>query len=183
MPSGGSANPSVVRPAGRPARRSAPRRGSIPDTAAVEVTPPVDTAAVGHTPRVVMGAVAVAATPPVAVAAATPAARARCTRRSAPSAAATRKSRSNRGRTNPSTVVSASSCAGRQCPRATTTTTRSGTRTETRAPFEGRPGGRPSWHAVERSSSTPLAPGQPATRFLTTRIIMAIGALPRSARV
>jgi hypothetical protein len=125
MRSGGSASPSVVRPAGRPARRSAPRKGSTQAMAVVVVaegTPPADTAAADRTPR------AVAATRPVvvgihpAVAEATPADRARCIRRSARNVAAIPRFLSSLARTSRSIAGSASSCGGQRRLRATTTT-------------------------------------------------------------
>src|SRR5215218_9969061 len=64
MQSGGSASPSVVRPAGRPARRSAPRKGTTRAMAVVVVVaegiPPAAIAAADRTPR------AVGVTPPAA---------------------------------------------------------------------------------------------------------------------
>jgi hypothetical protein len=127
MRSGGSASPNVVRHAGQPARRSAPRKGSTRATAVVaaavvaEGTPPADTAAADRTP------LAVAATRPAVAgihpaAGATPADRVRCIRRSARSVAGIPKSPSSLARTSQSIAGSASSCGGRQRLRAITTT-------------------------------------------------------------
>ncbi len=125
MQSGGSASPSVVRRAGRPARRSAPRKGTTRAMAAVVVaaegTPPADIAAADRTPR------AVVATRPVVAAihpaaGATPADRARCIRRSARNVAEIPKSPSSLARTNRFIVGSASSCGGQRRLRAITTT-------------------------------------------------------------
>jgi hypothetical protein len=120
MRSGGSASLSVVRRAGRPARRSAPRPGTTPATAVVAVAgiPPAVTA--GVAPILQAADMAAGRTPPVV--GDIPQAHARCTRRSAPNAGGTRKSRSSPARTSRSTAESASSCDGRRCLRATTTT-------------------------------------------------------------
>ena len=124
MRSGGSASPSVVRPAGRPARRSAPRKGTTRATAAVvaEGTPPADTAAADRTPRAVVATRPVVAGIHPAAAGATPADRARCFRRFARSVAAIPRFPSSLARTSRFTAGSASSCGGRRRPRATTTT-------------------------------------------------------------
>lgn len=122
MQSGGSVSPSVVRPADRPARRSAPRKDTTRATAAVVVvaegTPPADIAAADHTPR--------AATRPAVVGihpvGATPADRARCFRRFARSVAAIPRFLSSLARTSRSIAGSASSCGGQRRLRATTTT-------------------------------------------------------------
>ena len=127
MQSGGSVSPSVVRPAGRPARRSAPRKGTTRAMAVVaaaveaEGTPPADTAAADRIPR------AVAATHPAVAgihpaAGVTPVDRARCIRRSARNVAGIPKSPSSLARTSRSIAGSASSCDGRRRLRAITTT-------------------------------------------------------------
>jgi hypothetical protein len=120
MRSGGSASLSVVRRVGRPARRSAPRPGTTLATAVVAVvgTPP---AVMAGAARILRAAdMAAGHTPPVA--GDIPRAHVRCTRRSALNAGGTRKSHSSPARTSRSTVGSASSCGGRRCLRATTTT-------------------------------------------------------------
>jgi hypothetical protein len=128
MQSGGSVSPSVVHRAGRPARRSAPRKGTTRATvavvvvAAVEGTPPATTAAADRTPPAVEGTPPVVAGIPRAVGEAIPAARARCIPRCAPNAAGRRKFPSSLARTSRSTAGSASSCGGRRRLRATTTT-------------------------------------------------------------
>jgi hypothetical protein len=128
MQSGGSASPSVVRRAGRPARRSAPRRDTTRATAVVVVvvegTPPaVATTAEGdRTPPAVAATLPVAADTLLAVVAVIPAARVRCIRQHAPNAAGTRKFPSSLARTSRSTAGSASSYDGRQRRRVTTTT-------------------------------------------------------------
>src|SRR5215204_3932140 len=104
MQSGGSANPNVVRPAGRPARRNAPHKGTTRATAAVvvvaaEAIPPADIAEADRTPRAVaVTRPAVAGIHPVAVGA-TPADRARCFRRSARNVAGIPRSPSSLART------------------------------------------------------------------------------------
>lgn len=126
MQSGGSVSPSVVHRAGRPARRSAPRKGTTRDTvvvvAAVEGTPPVTTAAADRIPPAVVVTPPVVAGIPQVVGEAIPAARARCIPRCAPNVAGTRKFPSSLVRTSRSTAGSASSCGGRRRLRATTTT-------------------------------------------------------------
>ena len=153
MQSGGSANPNVVRPAGRPARRSAPRKGLTRATAVVAAavvagdTPPADKAAADRTP------LAVAATRPAGAgihpaAGATPADRARCFRRFARNVAAIPRFPSSLARTSRSTAGSASSCGGRRRLRATTTT-------RTRSSPEG--GGHP---AAPFSTTAPASPAR-----------------------
>ena len=147
MQSGGSASPSVVHHAGRPARRSAPRKGSTRATAVVAVavvaegTPPADIAAAARTPRAVVATRPAVAGIHPAAAGATPADRARCIRRSARNVAAIPKFPSSLGRTSRSTAGSASSCGGRRRLRATTTT---------------------------RTRSSPERGGHPAAPFSTT---------------
>jgi hypothetical protein len=144
MQSGGSVSPSVVRHVGRPARRSAPRRGTTRAVVAEGIPPAVaNTAAVDRTLPAVAATRRVVVDTLQAVAAAIPAARVRCIRRPAPNAAEIRKFPSSLGRTSRSTAGSASSCGGRRRPRATTTT---------------------------RTRSSPERGGHPATPFSTSSV-------------
>lgn len=119
MRNGVSVSPSGVQRAGRLARRSATRKVVTIRVTVVAATRPVATAGAGRT-RLVATAAAVVVTPLAAVV--TPAARARCIRRFAPSVAGTRKSRSSHGRTSRFIAGSASSCVARRCLLGITTT-------------------------------------------------------------